>query len=294
MSTLPAAIELTPEVVPDDIRQELNQPYRLDRQVVEQFRADGFVHLPRFFSPAALGFFDPLITRITLDRNPHKDKSLDELDTYGRAFIQVGNLWELDPVVRLLALCRRGGQAAAELMGCDGVRMWHDQALYKQAGGGFTPWHADQQYWPFDSGKCVTMWIPLQETPMEMGPLCFGRGSHHKNIGRDMTISDDSEKFIQHEVKRQGIDEVYKPYALGEVSFHYGWTLHRAGPNTTSQPRRVFTIIYMDARMKLAPRTPVHRADWARWTPSTCAGRVLDDPLNPVLYQGSPATEQTS
>jgi hypothetical protein len=79
--------------------------------------------------------------------------------------------------------------------------------------------------------------------------------------------------------------EVQEPYALGDVSFHLGWTLHRAGPNTTKSLRRVFTIIYMDADMRLAkPTNKNQQNDWEVWTPTTQIGAVMDDPLNPVLY----------
>ena len=39
------------------------------------------------------------------------------------------------------------------LLQTPGVRMYHDQALYKEAGGGYTPWHVDQFYWPLDDGQ---------------------------------------------------------------------------------------------------------------------------------------------
>lgn len=263
---------------------ELHSRFPLSDAQIRKFRDEGFIKIPNFFSAATLEKYAPVISQLTFDLNPNKGKSLEQLGTYGRAFIQVGNLWEKDATVRELACCVRAAQAAAELMGADSIRMWHDQALYKEPGGGFTPWHADQQYWPFDTAHCVTIWIPLQETPMNMGPLAFAKGSHLKRIGRELEIGDESEKLIASEVKQQGLQEVYEPYALGEVSFHYGWTLHRAGPNTTTQPRRVFTVIYMDGQMKLTPRTPNHRNDWAAWTPSTHVGRVMDDPKNPVLY----------
>ena len=82
-------------------------------------------------------------------------------------------------------------------MRVNGVRLNHDQALYKEAGSGITPWHADQYYWPFDSANTVTAWVPLQFTPLEMDPLAFSRGSHHVEYGRDMAISEDSEKQLQ-------------------------------------------------------------------------------------------------
>ena len=45
--------------------------------------------------------------------------------------------------------------------------LYHDQALFKEPGGGPTPWHQDQYYWPFDTDKTITMWMPL----VEVGPV---------------------------------------------------------------------------------------------------------------------------
>jgi hypothetical protein len=65
-----------------------------------------------------------------------------------------------------------------------------------------------------------------------------------------------------------------------------GWTLHRAGPNKTSDTRRVFTIIYMDIDMQLAaPKNSNQQNDWDAWTPSTRIGEIMDDSLNPVLWE---------
>lgn len=44
-----------------------------------------------------------------------------------------------------------------------------------ETGGGVTPWHADQYYWPLATDRSVTVWVPLQETPLPMGPLSFAR-----------------------------------------------------------------------------------------------------------------------
>ena len=46
----------------------------------------------------------------------------------------------------------------------EGVRLYHDQALNKEPGGGYTPWHCDAYYWPVLSDKIVTAWVPLQVT----------------------------------------------------------------------------------------------------------------------------------
>lgn len=263
----------------------LDTPYELSADHIQRFREDGFIKLKDVFDEQTLNFYGEAVTRETLERNPNKDKPLEERDTYGRAFIQVGNLWTVDETVRRFSFSKRLARIATELLGVSGVRMYHDQALYKEPAGGFTPWHVDQQYWPMSTAMSVTAWIPLQAVPMDMGPLCFGKGSHLKHIGRDLAISDESERRIAAEIKQHKIVEVFEPYDLGEVSFHYGWTLHRAGGNTTDQPRKVHTVIYMDQDMTLAePRNKSQQNDWERWTPSTQIGEVMDDALNPVLY----------
>ncbi|MEM8783953.1 MAG: phytanoyl-CoA dioxygenase family protein [Planctomycetota bacterium] len=271
--------------LPAAIREELDAPFTLTDDQKASFREDGFVKLKEFFSPELLAFFDPVITQLTFDHNPKKGQADEDKDTYDRAFIQVGNLWEKDDTAKALIFSKRAARAAAELLEIDGVRLYHDQALYKEPAGGFTPWHVDQHYWPMDSGKSVTIWFPFTAVPIDMGPLSFGRGSHLRHIARDIAISEESEKLITAEIKKHKILEVFEPYDLGEVSFHYGWTLHRAGGNTTDQARRVQTMIYMDQSMRLIkPQREAHDFDWKAWSPNTKVGEVMADPKNPVLY----------
>lgn len=265
---------------------ELETRYPLDKDAIRRFRENGFIRLPNVLSSAVIGAYAPEINRLVDEYNRLKDVPMEERSLYDKAFIQVHNLWRHSERVRELACCKRLAQIAGELMGTKGIRMWHDQALYKEPGGGFTPWHVDQQYWPMASSMSVTAWIPLQPVPIEMGPLCFGRGSHLKHIGRDLEISEDSEREIREAVNREKIVEVQEPFALGDVSYHLGWTLHRAGPNQTNEPRRVFTIIYMDSEMRLAkPKNKNQQLDWEVWTPGTQIGEIMDDPLNPILWE---------
>lgn len=279
-------------MTPQALAHDLDAPYPLTAAQIAQFRTDGFIKLPGVLHPQTLERYGAEITRLTLERNPHKNTPLEQRDLYHRAFIQVTNLWTHSETVRAFSFSRRLARIAAELLGAPGVRMYHDQALYKEPGGGFTPWHVDQQYWPMASAQCVTAWAPLQAVPLDMGPLCFGRGSHLKNIGRDLKIGAESERLIREAIRREGLLEVFEPYELGEVSFHLGWTLHRAGPNTTDQPRRVHTVIYMERDMRLKPApgspdgmTPTQQIDWHAFSPSTRPGQIMADPLNPILWE---------
>ena len=271
---------------PQRIIKAINEPYLLTSDDVQAFRENGYIHLAGVLPDDVLEYYEPIISKITQEHDPAAGVALEDKDLYGKAFIQLGNLWQHDAQVKELVFCKRLARLASELIGTAGVRLYHDQSLYKEPSGGITPWHVDQQYWPMDSSKSVTAWIPLQSTPLEMGPLCFGRGSHLKYIARDVKISDESERIIAQAIKKEKIIEIQEPYALGDVSFHSGWTLHRAGGNATEQPRKAHTIIYMDEQMRLKKRRSQNQEnDRISWCGDTADGGVIDGPLTPILYR---------
>ncbi len=128
--------------------------------------------------------------------------------------------------------------------------------------------------------------ISLQDVPLDMGPVAFANGSHHdaeQGLARTLAIGDESEARLGELMARYEVDE--SPFALGDVSFHAGWTCHRAGPNRTDRTRAVFTIIYMDERIRLIEAEhDNHRADARMWLPGIAPGEIAASPLNPVLY----------
>jgi ectoine hydroxylase-related dioxygenase (phytanoyl-CoA dioxygenase family) len=157
--------------------------------------------------------------------------------------------------------------------------------LFKEGGGGITPWHADQYYWPLETDKTITAWMPLQATPFEMGPLEFSAGSHLIVEGRELEIGDESERLLDQKLKVTDFEHVIEPFDAGEISFHSGWVFHRAGANQTDQMRKVMTIIYMDKNMKLKnPENKNQVHDWNTWCPGAVIGEEINSELNPVLY----------
>jgi ectoine hydroxylase-related dioxygenase (phytanoyl-CoA dioxygenase family) len=258
--------------------------FSLSKAQLDAYQTNRFVHLEGVLPAKMVRDHGEEITRLVLALNT-QTQPLHLRDTYSRAFLQVMNLWRQSPVVRDLVFNRRLAGIAASLMGVRSVRLYHDQALYKEPDGGITPWHADQFYWPLASDRTVTAWIPLQDTPLEMGPLEFAGGSHTLEGGRALGISDHSESAIDRMLDAQGCPRVIEPFELGDVSFHSGWLYHRAGPNTTARPRGVMTVIYMDADMVLKePENDNQRLDWETWCPGAEVGQIIDTPLNPVLY----------
>lgn len=266
---------------------ELDTTYPLTADDVASFEDHGFVKLPGVLSPETIARYEPEITAKVIELNT-QHLPLEQRDTYGKAFLQVINLWEHSSLVREFVFSTRLARIAAELLQTDGVRIYHDQALYKEEGGGITPWHADQYYWPLDSDRCVTVWVPLQSTPLEMGPLSFAAGSHRFSYGRDLEISDESERRMQVALAEKNFPTVETPYEVGDVSYHLGWTFHRASPNGSSVPRRVMTIIYMDADIQISqPVNESQRGAINGHLGGTKIGQVPDTAANPVLYRRS-------
>lgn len=263
----------------------LDTPYLLTEDQKDFYRKNRFIKLKDVFDRETLNHFEGLISE-EVERLNTAAVPLEERDTYGKAFVQIFNLWREREDIKQLVLSKRLGGIAAALMGVDGVRIYHDQALYKEAGGGITPWHADQFYWPIDNDNTITAWIPLQKTPLEMGPLEFAAGSHVIQEGRDLNISDESEQKIQKNLRVNNFEHVIEAFDLGEVSFHSGWIFHRAGANNTQETRKVMTVIYMDAHSRLIdPKNDNQRADWERWCPGAEIGEIIDTPLNPIVPQ---------
>lgn len=262
----------------------LETPYELSAEQIAFYKENAFVKLKDVIPADDLAHFSSVITQKVFELNT-MHLPMHERSTYDRAFLQVMNIWRNSAEVKRLVFSKRLAQIAAELMQVSGVRLYHDQALYKEPAGGHTPWHADQYYWPLSNPNTTTAWIPLQATPLEMGPLEFSAGSHTATGGRDLAIGDDSDEAIDALLADGGYPHVVEPFDAGEVSFHAGWLYHRAGPNTTSDPRRVMCVIYMDEEMKLAePANDNQRADWQAWCPGAKVGSEIDTPLNPKLW----------
>ena len=264
---------------------ELNKPFDLTPEQIAKFRAQGFVKLKHVLSADLLQAYGDEITNQVVQLNTD-NTPLETRTTYGKAFLQIMNLWTKSEIVKRFVSSKRLARLAGELLGVNGVRLYHDQALYKEPGGGITPWHADQVYWPLDTNNTITAWIPLQHVPMELGPLAFSATSHRAKIGRDMVISDESEMKISKSLLESGLPFIEEPFDLGEISYHYGWTFHRAAANQSDRPRKVMTIIYMeDGCRTIQPKHKAHESDLESWMPGMKPGDLAQSTLNPLLWR---------
>jgi ectoine hydroxylase-related dioxygenase (phytanoyl-CoA dioxygenase family) len=160
----------------DSVAPDIDSEYRISAEQVARFREDGYIKLKGVFSKETLDAYGKEITRLVLEQSKNV-QPLEKRNTYGKAFLQVINLWRHSDVVREFVFGRRLARIVTNLLQTEGVRLFHDQALYKETGGGYTPWHMDQFYWPLMTDRVATAWIPLHAVPLEQGPLMFSVGS---------------------------------------------------------------------------------------------------------------------
>jgi len=249
--------------------------------LVEHFRRDGFVVVPDLLDAAEVVRFGAAVDAAVALRSRHDTRPLAQKSAYEQSFTQCQNLWEDCPDVRPLTFHPRIAETAARLLGVDAVRIWHDQALYKEAGGRETDPHQDQPYWPIVETDTITAWIPFDGSTMANGAMGYLPGSHRLGLREfvDIFSGRGEDPLARHELER--LTPVWVEVPAGSVAFHHGLTFHLAKPNTTGTVRRVHTAIYFaDGSTRGEGRFPhpsVERAGIAM-------GAVIASDVTPIAW----------
>ena len=262
----------------------LQDAIHIDAAQVDAFRRNGHTLTKQLLYADEVAAYREVINDAAYKYNTETRK-LEDRDTYGKAFLQIMNLWECDEAVRKFTLAKRFANIAATLLGVDKVRIYHDQALYKEPGGGFTPWHQDQYYWPLSTANTVTMWMPLIDITEEMGMLTFASGSHKEGSVKNIAISDESEAALEAYIKTKGYPVTRATtMQAGDATWHYGWTLHAAPGNQSSVTREVMTVIYFaDGATVTTPINTHQENDRNRWLDGLQPGQLAASRLNPLV-----------
>lgn len=225
------------------MKTSMNESYPLTNDQIAQYQRDGFIAL----SDIVTG--DDLIRlREAVEAAVKQEKSLPTGTTktpYEQIFIQKVNLWRRHPAVAEFVLSKRFGEVAAKLSGRP-VRVWHDQALFKEAReGAKTPWHQDAVYWPHaDRSHQITIWIALKDATLQNGCMSFVAETH--KLGPLESIDLANPKNIFHSAPQlKGKKPEACQLTAGSCTFHNGLTFHYAGPNKSQGMREAFAIIYM-------------------------------------------------
>ena len=281
---LPAdAEERLNEPPPTEIEEFLREPYGLTEHHVEAYTRNGFVRLEQVLVEEPLRYYRELIGMAVGHSFKDDDRSLVEKRVYERSFLQAHSLGLRYSALRRFVRSVRFATLARDLMRVEGVRLYFDQALYKQPGGRITDYHQDSGYWPIEpSTKTTTIWLALADVPRERGCMAFAKGSHCLSPEPEFVDIFNAENEIALSDRAADLEWEWVPAVAGDCTFHSGLTYHRAAANETDQMREAMTIAYM-----------VHYAiyDWPYWN-----DRIKDFPkwANDGLKQGDHFTLDTT
>lgn len=244
----------------------LQEAYPLTDEQIADYRQNGFIKLEGVIPTDQLAACrDRVAEAVAAEERKDvlgrevSDEESERQSVYSKIFTQRVNLWQRHPAVKELCFSPRFANLAARLCG-EPVRIWHDQALFKEARtGSKTPWHQDAPYWPHaDRSKQITIWIALRDATIENGCMSFLAGTQVLGPREPVHLGDANPKGV-YEVapEARGIPATVVELPAGSCTFHHGLTFHYAGPNRSDATREAFAIIYMPATTRYTGETHV-------------------------------------
>lgn len=221
----------------------------LTQQQVNRFLDEGFLLVENFFSDDELDHYARFVDAAVKHRTSDDNRNLNDKNLYEQTFVQCMRLWEDHEDVRSLTFHPKLCAASAELLQAEKIRLWHDQALYKEPGGRKTDAHLDYPFWPVDDKNLVSVWIPFDDVAPGGGMMSYVRGSHKMpdtpfvDIGQ-LRGGEEVDLLKHKDVSPLALVPVAAP--KGSAVFHHSCTIHVADANHTDRTRRVFTAAYFE------------------------------------------------
>jgi hypothetical protein len=164
---------------------------------------------------------------------------------------------ERDPLFReLLENPLFGRLARARTSG--GVALYRAVLFTKDARGGSPiPWHQDGgSFWGLDRAPILQIWTAIDDAPVDGGCVEVVPGSHRDGLATPLGGVIPSEIIEARDAESRA---VRLPARAGEVLLIDNHVWHRSAKGREGQPRRAFTVCYLDAetrclRKRRAPR----------------------------------------
>ena len=264
---------------------DLSSDYPLTREQIASYQQDGHIYLPEVCSKDEVEAYRQVITETAYANFPDKGK-LEDRNSYDKAFLQTLNLRFKSEGVKAFVLARRFGKIAAELMGEDAVRIYHEQALFKEPGGSISAWHQDQYYWPLATNNAMGMWMPLVDVTLDMGPILYASGSHKDGYLGHYAISDESQDVFETVMNDRGFPRWQREMKAGDATFHNGWLIHGATPNHSETMREAMIVtFYPDGTRVSELDNPNREHDAQVFLGGKQPGELANSNLNTVVYR---------
>ncbi|MFG2661011.1 phytanoyl-CoA dioxygenase family protein [Streptomyces sp. NPDC048425] len=217
-----------------------------DRQR-EEFDRQGYLALDRLTSAEEVTSLQAVYDRLFEDGAQIAERDLLELagELNGDPTLpQILNPDHYAPELRQTRAYRNAGVVARRLLGPEAVPTGMHAIRKPAHHGAETPWHQDEAYWnPDHEHRAISIWMPLQPATADNGCMEFQPGSHLLPVLAHRRISSDVHGLV---LADTGVvsESVACPLPAGGATVHGSRTLHYAGPNTTSEPRRALVMSF--------------------------------------------------
>jgi phytanoyl-CoA hydroxylase len=211
---------------------------------IQQYREQGFLVVEGFLDEAELAHWRRMTDEAVQQRLAARPAPQGD-EYYRRVFTQCIRLADEHAGIADLVLKRQLGAVLGALAGVKGIRVWHDQALYKPPYGNPTGWHLDCPYWSFESRDAISIWVALDDATLGNGCLWYLPGTHKLARYEQIDLRRNIDDLFRFYPEWLSIEPVAAPVRAGGAIFHNGLVAHAAGANMTNNPRRAMTCAYM-------------------------------------------------
>jgi ectoine hydroxylase-related dioxygenase (phytanoyl-CoA dioxygenase family) len=240
----------------------------LTGEQIEFFNEQGYLRLEQISPPDEVEFLKTVYDRLFAEKAGRKQGayfdavSTDEDDDKPQTSPQLIDPVHYAPELKKTIFRANALGIAKQLLGQKAYGVF-EHAILKPAGiGAPTPWHQDEAFrYDYAPGyNELSIWMPLQPVDTSSGCLEFLPGSQRWRVLRHASPNNDPR--IHGLVCVGEFDRtkaVACPLPAGGCTIHHCRTLHRAGANTSPNPRRAYILAFalpLKVSPKLSPQFP--------------------------------------
>lgn len=230
----------------------------ITQSIIEQFQQDGAICLR--------GVFDERWIRKVangIEKNKQNPSDFGEnLKAEGSSGYYFNDYFNCDKIseFRQYVMESPAAEIAGKLMQSEVAVFYHEHVLTKDPGTyKVTPWHQDQPYYPIDGTKNCSIWMPVDEVPLETtiqfvkGSHKWGKWFHPRKFATENNynvVNSNQSRAYENVPNIEAFKEDYEilEWAVkpGDCVVFHMLTLHGAPSNTSlTTPRRILSTRWL-------------------------------------------------
>lgn len=226
-------------------------PVLSDAQLLA-LRRDGFLRVDDLSTPDEIALLLEMYDRLFSEGRGWDNGDLFDMvgnDDDQTALALPQMLWpsRYEPRLRQTRLASGAEAIAQQILGGQPENYLEHAILKPALHGAATPWHQDDAFGRKGSGylESISIWMPLQDTTVEGGCMQYIAASNHEPLYTHRSPGNDPRVHGLELVTPPDLTRCVRvPIPAGSAIIHLSRTIHGAGPNTTSQPRRAYVLGY--------------------------------------------------